>query len=124
MAPTGGPEMDQGATGRKRGGFVALFVDRPILTLMVTIAILAIGGLSVTKMPLQLSPEGLTADTINMYVPIRRDMPPREVEERVARPLEQQLRTIRQGARLVVYSNDSSMLKDAMGAAFAALRKG
>ena len=94
MAPTGGPEMDQGATGRKRGGFVALFVDRPILTLMVTIAILAIGGLSVTKMPLQLSPEGLTADTINMYVPIRRDMPPREVEERVARPLEQQLRTI------------------------------
>ena len=38
--------------------------------------------------------------------------------------VEQQLRTIRQGARLVVYSNDSSMLKDAMTAAFTSLRKG
>ena len=37
---------------------------------------------------------------------------------------EQMLRTIRQGARLVVYSNDSSMLKDAMTAAFTQLRKG
>ena len=36
----------------------------------------------------------------------------------------QALRTIRQGARLVVYSNDSSMLKDAMSAAFAELKKG
>jgi 2-keto-3-deoxy-L-rhamnonate aldolase RhmA len=38
--------------------------------------------------------------------------------------VEQAVRTIRQGARLVVYSNDSSMLKDAMGAAFTQLRKG
>lgn len=36
----------------------------------------------------------------------------------------QAIRTIRQGARLVVYSNDSSMLKDAMGSAFAELRQG
>ena len=37
---------------------------------------------------------------------------------------EQALRTIRQGARLVVYSNDSSMMKDAMALAFGELRKG
>ena len=37
---------------------------------------------------------------------------------------EQALRTIRQGARLVVYSNDSVMLKDAMTSAFGELRKG
>jgi 2-keto-3-deoxy-L-rhamnonate aldolase RhmA len=37
---------------------------------------------------------------------------------------EQALRTIRQGARLVVYSNDSSMLKDAMTLAFGELKKG
>jgi 2-keto-3-deoxy-L-rhamnonate aldolase RhmA len=36
----------------------------------------------------------------------------------------QALRTIRQGARLVVYSNDSAMLKDAMTLAFGALKKG
>ena len=37
---------------------------------------------------------------------------------------DQALRTIRPGARLVVYSNDSSMLKDAMNLAFGELRKG
>jgi 2-keto-3-deoxy-L-rhamnonate aldolase RhmA len=37
---------------------------------------------------------------------------------------EQALRTIRQGARLVVYSNDSSMLRDAMSRAFTELKKG
>jgi 2-keto-3-deoxy-L-rhamnonate aldolase RhmA len=37
---------------------------------------------------------------------------------------DQALRTIRQGARLVVYSNDSSMMKDAMALAFGELRKG
>ena len=37
---------------------------------------------------------------------------------------EQALRTIRQGARLVVYSNDSSLLRDAMALAFGELRKG
>ena len=36
---------------------------------------------------------------------------------------EQAARTIRQGARLVVYSNDSSMLRDAMDAAFGKLRQ-
>jgi len=36
----------------------------------------------------------------------------------------QAVRTIRQGARLVVYSNDSSMLRDAMGSAFSELREG
>lgn len=37
--------------------------------------------------------------------------------------LEQQMRTIKQGARFVVYSNDSSLLKDAMATAFTELRR-
>ncbi len=37
---------------------------------------------------------------------------------------EQQIRTRRQGARLVVYASDSAMMRDAMQAAFAAMRKG
>jgi len=37
--------------------------------------------------------------------------------------VEQQQRTIRQGARFVVYSNDSSMMRDAMQLAFGAMRK-
>lgn len=38
--------------------------------------------------------------------------------------VDQALRTIRQGARLVVYSNDSAMMRDAMALAFAELKKG
>ncbi|MDX1970151.1 MAG: aldolase/citrate lyase family protein [Planctomycetaceae bacterium] len=37
---------------------------------------------------------------------------------------EQALRTIRQGARLVVYSNDSVLLRDAIDASFTQLRRG
>jgi 2-keto-3-deoxy-L-rhamnonate aldolase RhmA len=37
---------------------------------------------------------------------------------------EQALRTIRQGARLVVYSNDSSLMKDAITQSFGELKKG
>ena len=37
---------------------------------------------------------------------------------------EQALRTIRQGARFVVYSNDSVLLRDAIASSFAQLRKG
>jgi len=38
--------------------------------------------------------------------------------------IDQALRTIRQGARLVVYSNDGSMLKDAIDASFTKLKQG
>ena len=37
---------------------------------------------------------------------------------------EQMVRTIRQGARLVVYSNDSAMMRDALAAAFGEFRRG
>ena len=37
---------------------------------------------------------------------------------------EQQLRTIKQGARFIVYSNDSAMMRDAMAEAFGKMRKG
>lgn len=38
--------------------------------------------------------------------------------------IDQALRTIRQGARLVVFSNDGSLLKDAMDASFTKLKQG
>ena len=38
--------------------------------------------------------------------------------------LDQALRTIRQGARLVMYSSDSGLMKDAMSQAYSELRKG
>ncbi|MCC6783071.1 MAG: efflux RND transporter permease subunit [Planctomycetes bacterium] len=88
------PSTPPSTPRRPDRNLVALFVDRPVTTLMLTVAILAIGAIALTRMPLQLAPDGLTAGSVNLWIPIRRDMPPREVEERVARPLEEQLRTI------------------------------
>src|SRR5690606_28952912 len=82
------------APGAESGGLVALFVDRPVFASMLAIAIVAVGVLALTRLPLRLAPEGISANAINMFVPIRQDMPPREVEERVLRPLEELLRTI------------------------------
>ena len=73
---------------------IALFVDRPVLTMMASLAIVMVGIIALFKLPLRLVPSGISADSINVYVPIQRDMPPREVEDRVLEPLEEQFRTI------------------------------
>ncbi|MDP6928683.1 MAG: efflux RND transporter permease subunit, partial [Planctomycetota bacterium] len=75
-------------------GLFSLFVDRPIFTLMVTLALLLVGAISFAKLPLRFVPEGLSQNEIRIWIPLGQDMSPREVEEKVAKPLEEQLRTI------------------------------
>ncbi len=79
---------------RHTSGLIQLFVDRPVLTLMASLAIVVVGVLALTRLPLRLAPEGMSSDTIRLYIPIPRDMPPREVEEQVVQPLEELIRTI------------------------------
>ncbi|MEO0480458.1 MAG: efflux RND transporter permease subunit [Planctomycetota bacterium] len=76
------------------GGLVGMFVDRPVMTSMVTLAILAIGVLALIRLPLQLAPDGLSAEASNIWIPIRQDMPPREAQDRILEPLEDLLETI------------------------------
>lgn len=87
-------ETDTNSVMPRSRSLVGLFVDRPVLSLMCAVAVLTVGILAVFRLPLQLMPDGINADSVNMYIPIRRDMPPREVEDRIVRPLEEQLRTI------------------------------
>jgi HAE1 family hydrophobic/amphiphilic exporter-1 len=94
-------------TTRLRRSLVAMFVDRPVTSLMCAVAILTIGLLAVDRTPLQLMPNGISANSLNIYVPIRQDMPPREVEELVLRPFEEQLRTI-PGIRKISAEGSSS----------------
>ncbi len=61
---------------------------------MVTIAIIALGVVSFTRLPLRLVPEGMSSSEINMWVSIRTSMTPREAEESISQPLEELLRTI------------------------------
>lgn len=72
----------------------ALFVDRPVLSLMATIALLLVGVIALLRVPLAFMPGGFVSHTIQLYIPIPRPMPPREVEETVAKPFEEYVRTI------------------------------
>lgn len=86
--------QDHSTPSRRRGGIFALFVDRPILTLMVTATLFALGTLSFSRLPLRFLPDGLTQNRIRMFVPIGQNMSPKEVEDKIVQPLEELLRTI------------------------------
>ncbi|MHC5063493.1 MAG: efflux RND transporter permease subunit [Planctomycetota bacterium] len=86
--------MPESTEKHLRGGLVATFLDRPVLTIMASLAILLVGVLSFDRLPLQLAPDGMSSDTLRMMVPIQQAMPPREVEEKVLEPFEELLRTI------------------------------
>ena len=49
-------------TPRHRRSLVATFVDRPVSSLMCAVALLTIGLLAVTRTPLQLMPNGISAN--------------------------------------------------------------
>ena len=87
-----------GATGRagfsRHSGLFSLLVDRPVLTLMITVAMLLVGVMALVRTPLTFMGEGMTWGTINVFVPVGRSRSPRETEDKVARPAEELLRTI------------------------------
>jgi HAE1 family hydrophobic/amphiphilic exporter-1 len=82
------------SSARRPSRLYSLFVDRPVLTLMATVALLLVGMIALLKVPLAFLPEGYTSHTVRMWIPIPRPMPPREVEEAVAKPFEELVRTI------------------------------
>lgn len=95
-----------GERARARGGMFALFVDRPVLTLMVLAATVLIGVLSFSRLPLRFVPEGISSNTLRVWVPVRNNRSPQEVRDTIARPLEELLRTI-PGLRSVNSDSDT-----------------
>ncbi|MFN0206742.1 MAG: efflux RND transporter permease subunit [Planctomycetota bacterium] len=75
------------------GGFVALFVRRPVATLTILFALIALGVISYLRVPIQLLPKGWGSQTLTIFVP-NQNSNPRETEERVTRLVEEQVRTI------------------------------
>ena len=76
-----------------RSGANALFVDRPVATLMAILAILLIGAVAVDRLPLRFLPSGLGTNEINIWVNVPVSMAPQEVHDKVAEPLVEMLRT-------------------------------
>ena len=88
---------DADKKGIKQGqyrGLYTLFVNRPVLTLMVVLTIGLVGSISMNRLPLRLLPDGIEQNEIRVQIPIRLDRSPEEVRETVVEPLEELLRTI------------------------------
>jgi len=75
-------------------GLFDFFVDRPVLTLMVTATVVLVGILSLIRLPLRFIPDGLTNNQVRIWVPVQEHRTPTEVEDKIVEPLEELLRTI------------------------------
>ncbi len=73
--------------------FIGRFVHRPVLVLMITLSILVVGAIAMTRLPLQLMPSGMSSDTVYIGVQAR-GLTPEEVQDEVYAPLEGELLTI------------------------------
>lgn len=81
-------------TPLRGGGVVGLFVDRPVTTLMAVLAILLIGAIALDRLPLRFLPSGISSNEVNVWVSVPGNMAPQEVQEKVAEPLVELVRTI------------------------------
>ncbi len=80
-----------------------LGVERPVTTIVTLIAILVIGFIAYQQIPIELLPSGFTPPFLGAWVPYR-NANPQEVEEQIARPVEEQVRTITGIKKVETYS--------------------
>ena len=76
-----------------RPGFSATLVDRPVGLLVVFVTLIVIGVIAYTRIPLQMLPDGITGTRLTVWVN-HPGSSASENEENVARPLEEQFRTL------------------------------
>ena len=70
-----------------------LAVTRPVTTIVMLLAIIVIGGVAYMGIPIELFPSGYNYPALGVWTPYPNSNP-QEVEEQVARPVEEQVRTI------------------------------
>ncbi len=74
-------------------GFFGFTVKRPVAALVLFTTLLVVGGISYREIPLQLLPSGWTEPALSVYIPTPNSSA-QENEEKVARVIEEQLRTL------------------------------
>ncbi len=80
-------------------------VRRPVTVIMILLAILVIGAIAYSRISLDLMPEGMNNPMLMVSVPYR-NASPKEVEEQIAKNMEDELKTVKSLKRL--YSRSSS----------------
>ncbi|MCK5056223.1 MAG: efflux RND transporter permease subunit, partial [Candidatus Aminicenantes bacterium] len=80
-------------------------INRPVTVTMILLAVLVVGFISYYRIKLDLFPSGLSIPYMAVWVPYR-DANPKEVEEQIVKPMEGELKTVKNLRRL--FSNSSS----------------
>ena len=68
-------------------------IERPVTISVTLLAILVIGFIAFQQIPIELLPTGFRAPYLGVWVPYR-NANPKEIEEQIARPVEEEVRTI------------------------------
>jgi len=74
-------------------------LNRPVTVTMILIAVLVIGFVAYTRIKLDLFPSGFSPPFLGVYVPYS-DSNPKEVEEQIVKPMEGELKTVKNLKRL------------------------
>ncbi|MEW5765516.1 MAG: efflux RND transporter permease subunit [Acidobacteriota bacterium] len=72
----------------------AFSLRRPVTTLMVFFSFLLLGGVAASRIPLQLLPDGFNPPFMWIWIPYANSSPT-EVEDKITRPVEESLRTLK-----------------------------
>ncbi len=83
-----------------------LSVTRPVTVIMTLFALLVVGYIAFTQIPVDLFPAGFSPPFLGVWTPYPNSNP-QEVEEQIAKPIEEQIQTI-SGVRKVTSSSDGS----------------
>ena len=83
----------EATAGGGRHTLPRLSVNRPVTVIMSLMAVLVVGSIAYTRIPLGLLPQGLEGQWMNVSVPYR-NAGPVEVEQKITRPLEEALATV------------------------------
>ncbi len=90
---------------RSRHRFAAFLVRRPVTVTMLFLTLMGAGFISYLRIPLQLLPRGLSSSSLSIWLPYP-GAGPSEVQENIARPVEETLRTIPGITDIVSFSTE------------------
>ncbi len=95
------------AEGERGGWLPRLSVTRPVTVMMILFSMLVVGVIAYIRIPIELFPEGFEEKSLIVFVPVP-NATPKDVEETVARPIEEIIGTIPRVQRVFSRANSGS----------------
>ncbi len=78
-------------------------IKRPVAVTMILMAMLVVGTMAYNRIKLDLFPSGFTAPWLGIWIPYS-NANPKEVEEQISKPVEGELKTVKNLKRIISYS--------------------